>query len=211
MGHILWHPTTCGTGPRAPFLLPNHFNIILLGRRPVLWRFLHGAWLSCGDAFKKSGNTTSVGYEPATSGIRLWRTKHEATQSALTAIWRSDLFCSFIKGRSPTLKSSQFNQPHKKQVNFDAHTKNQAISGPHSKQSQFRPLPQKTGQSIATLKISQFRPAHSRFRPPAQKQFIIDIDTKMKSNSIPHTKVKIISTPPLKSSQFDSHSKTKST
>ena len=48
------------------------------------------------------------------------------------------------------------------------------------------------------------------FRYRHKKQVIFDLHTRTKSNSIPHTKNRLISTPELKSSQFDPHSISKS-
>ena len=89
-----------------------------------------------------------------------------------------------------TVKSSQF-RPTPKPTQFRRSHRTWAIYGPHRKnQFNFDHPHKKISQSITTLKISQFRPAHSHshFRPPR---------TKNKSNSIPHTKINLISTPSL--------------
>ena len=57
-------------------------------------------------------------------------------------------------------------------------------------------------QGILCLKTSQFRLTHSQFRPPAQKTGDFDPNSKTRSNSISNTKIKLISTRSLKSSQF---------
>ena len=91
-----------------------------------------------------------------------------------------------------TLKPSyEYLRPaFKNQVNFDHPHKNQ-VYRLHKKQVNFGP--------------------HTvNFDPPHKKQVNFDSNTKTKSNSIPHTKNRLISTPELKSSQFDPHSISKS-
>ena len=76
------------------------------------------------------------------------------------------------------------------------------------KSIQFRPPTQKTKSTDHTLKTSQFRFAHSQFRAPAPKtsQFRYQHQNEVKFDP-PHIKIKLISTPPLKSRP---HSKIKS-
>ena len=80
----------------------------------------------------------------------------------------------------------------KNRVTFDHHHahKHQVNRSLHSKQVHFGP--------------------HTVNYPSHKKQFLFDPDTKTKSNSIPPTKIKLISTLLLQSSQFDPHSKIKS-
>ena len=97
--------------------------------------------------------------------------RKSGNQSALTEIWSPDLFCSFIKDRSLTLKSRQY-----------------------------RPPTQKPSQSI-TLKKSISARTQVNFDPPHKKQISIPTLNKMKLNSISHTKIESISTPPVKWSE----------
>ena len=71
--------------------------------------------------------------------------------------------------------------PHNNRINRSSHTK-QVSLGPYTVNSD----------------------------PTHKNQVTFDLNTKTKSNSIPHTKIKLISMPLLKSSQFDPHSKIKS-
>ena len=77
------------------------------------------------------------------------------------------------------------------------------------KLSQFGPPTQKKSQSITTPKPSQFRSAQSTWLPP-QNQVHFNPKTKTMSNSIHHTKIKLISTWILKLSHSDPPSKIKS-
>ena len=91
-----------------------------------------------------------------------------------------------------TLKPSDWRPASKNRVNFDHHrpSKNQVNRSSHSKQVNFGP--------------------HTvNFAPPHTKQVNFDPNIKTKSNSIPDTKIKLISTPLLKICQFDPRSKIK--
>ena len=153
-----------------------------------MWR-----WIS-----EKNGNMTSVRFDPRTSSVRLWRIKHWVTQSALTGTWSANIFCSFVKDRSPHWNQVHFDHPHENRVNFDAHNKTKRFAVRIQKKCQFRPLIQKTSQSITTLKqksISVRTPSISTTR------------TENKAISIHHTKIKSNWMPRLKSAQLDPHSK----
>ena len=159
--------------------------------------------------FRKSGNTTSVGFEPRTSFVRLQRIKH---CEILSQPWlRFEARTSFVGLKRidrPRWNQVNFNHQHKNQVKFDAHTKTKRFAAGIKKPSQFRPPTPKPSQSITTLKTSQFRPAHSQFRSPARKTSRF---RSQRWNQVifdpPHKNQVLISTPPLQSSQFDSHSK----
>ena len=108
--------------------------------------------------FRKSGHTTSVRFGTP------------------------NLFRSFVKNWSPTLKSSQFRPPaekpnkENKTKRFATRTKDTSISA--------------RTQSIAT--------------PRTKKQVNFDPHTKIKFFAIPYTKAKLISTPTPISSRFRS-------
>ena len=88
---------------------------------------------------------------------------------------------SYFRPASQSRNNFDNHHPHKKQVNRSSHLR-QANFGPHTVE----------------------------FSPPYKKQVTFDSNTKNKSNSITHTKIKLISTPLLKSSQFYPHPKIKS-
>ena len=92
-----------------------------------------------------------------------------------------------------TLKPSDFRPEYKKRDHFHHHLppKNQANRSSHPKQGNFGP--------------------HTvHFDAPHKNQVTFDLSTKPKSNTIPHTIIKFISAPLLKSSKFHPHSKMKS-
>ena len=93
-----------------------------------------------------------------------------------------------------TLKPSDLRPTCKNRVNFDHHR-------PHKKQ---------VNRSSHSKQVN-FGPHTVNFDPPHKNHFTFHPNTVTKSNSTPHTKIEIISTPVLKSSQFDPHSKIKST
>ena len=128
----------------------------------------------------------------------------------MTDISRWDLFCWLTSDRSPTLNQVNFNNPHKNEVNLGAHTKTKRFATQIQKRNQFRPPIQTLRQSITALKQVNLGPHTVNFDPPHKHQVSFDHNTKTKSNSIPQTKINIVSTHPLKSSQIDPHYKTKS-
>ena len=128
-------------------------------------------------------------------------------------IWTLDLFRSFMKGETPSYSVSADWDLKPETVFFvctrtTPRTEVKSISTTHAKTRSISTTDtQKQGQSITTQKTSQCLPAHNQFRTPHTKRISFDPNTKTESNSIPHKKINLISTP-LKSSQFDAHSRT---
>ena len=90
----------------------------------------------------------------------------------------------------PTLQPSDLRTASKNKVKFN-HT-------------------QKLSQSITTLKTSPFRPAHKSISTPRTKTSKFRSQHYNEVKFDPHTTIKLISTPPRKSSQFDPHYKMRS-
>ena len=148
-------------------------------------------------------------------------------------IWTPDLFCSDITDKTLSYsvsadwdltRTSFF--VYKGSIPYTvikststAHTKTKSISMLTPKPSDLRPAfknqvnfdhPHKNQVYRLHKKQVNFGPHTVNFDPPHKKQVNFDSNTKTKSNSIPHTKNRLISTPELKSSQFDPHSISKS-
>ena len=114
---------------------------------------------------------------------------------------------------SPRHKTNQFRSLNWNQVNiyFDAHTKPWDLPPASKKRVSFDHHSRKhqVNWSSNPKKVN-FGPHTFNFDPPHKKQVTFGTNTKTKSNSIPRTKIKLISTPLLKSCQFGPHSKIKS-
>ena len=120
------------------------------------------------------------------------------------------LFRSFIKDRPPTLKSSQFRPPTRKTRSISMLTLKPSDLQPASEKQVNFDNPHKNRVSRSPTKNKSISARTVNFDPPHKIQVDFDPNAKTQSNSIHHTKVNFISTPPMKSSQFDPHSKTKS-
>ena len=88
-----------------------------------------------------------------------------------------------------TLEPSDLRPASQSRINFDNHH-------PHKKKQVNR---------SSHLKQANFGPHTVEFDLPHKKQVTFDPNTKTKWNSITHTKIKLILTPLLKSSQFHPH------
>ena len=107
------------------------------------------------------------------------------------------------------------------------HTELKSISTTHTKTKSISMLTQKPSDSRPASKTKLISTTHTKTKsvdyhtesksisartqlistPPQKKQVKIDTRATTKSNSIPRTKVKFLSTPLLKSNQFDPYSK----
>ena len=179
----------------------------------VVWR-----WRCISE---KGGKTTSVGFQPLTSFVRLWQVKHWANQSVLTGIWSPDLFCLFINDRSLHWKQVNFDHPPTNQVNFAAHTETKWFSAGIQNQASFdHPHKNQVSRSPNKIQVifgpntkpNRFRSIHwnQAFSATTQNKVNFDLRTKNKSiwrhtetkqNYTPHTKTALIEIPSLTSSQ----------
>ena len=142
--------------------------------------------------------------------IQIHKTKPSLTPRHKTSQFRS-LYWSQVKFDPPQWVQVYIDHPHQNQVNLDANTNTKRFPARIQKPSQFRPPPptRKPSQSIIALKTSYFSARTRQFDPPNKKTVTFDPITKTKSTKIP-TKIKVISSPLPKSSQFQClHTKTK--